>query len=51
MRRELNLVFEEPKNVGIVTRFWKTAHLALPKANILPQVRSNVLMLAKGRGR
>ena len=51
MRRELNLVFEEPKNIGIVVRFWETAHQALPYANILPQVRSNVLMLAKGRGR
>ena len=24
----------------IIIRFWETAHLPLPKANILPQVRS-----------
>ena len=41
MRRELNLVSEEPKNIGIVIRFWETAHLALPLANILPQVHRN----------
>ena len=30
MRPELNLVSEEPRNIKIVTRFWETAHLALP---------------------
>ena len=30
MRRELNPVSEEPKNIGILICFWETAHLALP---------------------